>query len=391
MLLVRNYHERVQHQGRHFTLGLIRSNGLWIVGGKRLVNRIINSCIKCKKLRGRQQIQKMADLPKAHLTPAPPFSYVGLDMFGPWLVRTRRTRGVAANNKRWAVLFTCLATRAIHIELIESMDTSSFINALCRFLALQGPAIQLRSDHGTNFTGAYNELQSCFEAIKNPTYQSFLSSEGCKCIFNSPHTSHTGGAWERMIGVTRCNLDSILADISPIHLTHKVLSTLMVKVAAILNARPLVPVPTDPDIPEVLTPNILLTQKSQSLKAAHGNFSQADLYSRQWRQVQYLANVFWARWRKEYLPMLQPRRKWQHETRNLEEGDLVLLCSKELPRNSWPLARINKAYISEDGKVRKVDLLTAQDGTTKTYTRPVTEVILLRSEADFETMKTLAG
>lgn len=278
----------------------------------------------------------MADLPKARLTPAPPFSYVSLDVFGPWLVRTWRTRGDVANNKRQVVLFTCLTTRAIHMELIESMDASSFINALRRFLALRGPAIQLRSDRGTNFTGAYNELQSCLEAMNNPTVQSYLSSEGCEWIFNSPHASHIGGAWERMIGVARCILDSILADISPACLTHKVLSTLMAEVTAIVNARPLVPVPTDPDMPEVLTPSTLLTQKSQSLKAAPGNFSQTDLYSRQWRQ--YLANVFWAHWRKEYPPMLQPRRKWQHETRNLEEGDVVLLHSKELPRNSWPLA-----------------------------------------------------
>ena len=361
------------------------------MGGKRLVNNIINSCIKCKKLRGQQQLQKMADLPKVRVTPAPPFSYVGLDVFGPWLVRTRRTRGGVANSKRWAVLFTCLTTRAIHIELIESMDTSSFINALCRFLAIRGLAIQLRSDCGTNFTGAYNELQSCLKAMNNPTVQSYLSSEGCEWIVNSPHASHTGGVWERMIGVTRRILDSTLTDTSPAHLTHEVLSTLMAEVTAIENARPLVPVPTDPDMPEILTPSNLLTQKSQSLKAAPGNFSQADLYSRQWRQVQYLANVFWARWRKEYLPMLQPRRKWQHATRNLEEGDLVLLCSKELPRNSWPLARITKTYVTDDGKVCKVDLVAAKDGTKKSYTRPVTKVILLRSEADFEKMKTLVG
>jgi len=131
---------RVQYQGRHFTLGAIRSHSLWILGGKRLINSVINSCIKCKKLRGRQQIQKMADLPVDRLTPAPPFSFVGLDVFGPWLVSARRTRGGVANSKRWAVLFTCLTTRAIHIELIESMDSSSFINALRRFLALRGPS-----------------------------------------------------------------------------------------------------------------------------------------------------------------------------------------------------------------------------------------------------------
>jgi hypothetical protein len=70
-----------------------------------------------------------------------------------WQVTTRRTRGGAAQSKQWAVIFTCLTVRAIHIELIESMDTSSFINALRRFFAIRGPAIQLRSDNGTNFVG----------------------------------------------------------------------------------------------------------------------------------------------------------------------------------------------------------------------------------------------
>lgn len=83
----------------------------------------------------------MADLPIDQLTPAPPFSYVGLDVFGPWLISARQTRGGIANSKHWAVLFTCLTTRAIHIEVIESMDTSCSINALRRFLALRGPAV----------------------------------------------------------------------------------------------------------------------------------------------------------------------------------------------------------------------------------------------------------
>ena len=81
----------------------------------------------------------------------------------------------------------------------------------------------------------------------------------------------------------------------------------------------------------------------------------------------------------------------QSEIRNLEEGDLVILHCQESPRNYWPLARITKAYISADGKVRKVDLVTAKDGSTKSYTRPVTEVILLKSEKGFERMKTPLG
>lgn len=113
----------------------------------------------CKKLRGRTEQQIMADVLAEHLQMDPPFSYVGLDVFGPWEVTACRTKGVQANSKRWAVLFTCMSTRAVHIELIKTMTASSFINALCRFFAIRGPAKQLRSDCGTNFVGASKEMK----------------------------------------------------------------------------------------------------------------------------------------------------------------------------------------------------------------------------------------
>ena len=257
--------------------------------------------------------------------------------------------------------------------------------------ALRGPAVQFCSDCGTNFVGAQNELQSSLKDMDDRAIQSYLATEGCNWIFNAPQASHGGGVWERMIGATRRILDSVLADLGPKRLTHEVLTTLMAEVTAIVNARPVLPVPSDPEMPEILTPATLLTQKSRALKSIPGNFSSTELYSKQWRQVQHLANMFWTRWHKEYLPTLQPRRKWQDETRNLKEGDLVFLHSKESPRNYWPLARITEAYVSTDGKVRKVDLLTAKDGSTKSYTRPVTEVILLRREKDFEKMTTPLG
>lgn len=115
----------------------------------------------------------------------PPFSFVGLDVFGPWVVTSRRTRGGQASSKRWAVLFTCMSTRAIHIEVIESMDSSSFINALRRFFAIRGPAKQLRSDCGTNFVGACKELK--MESITDDRrIQEYLSDKGCFWVFNPP-------------------------------------------------------------------------------------------------------------------------------------------------------------------------------------------------------------
>lgn len=375
-LLVNHYHMKVEHQGRQFTEGAIRAAGLWIVAGKRLISSVLHRCVTCRKLRGRLEVQKMADLPPERLSSSAPFTYVGLDVFGPWEVLTRRTRGGAAQSKRWAILFTCMSTRAVHVEVIESMDTASCINALRRFFALRGPAKQLRSDRGTNFIGASSELGMGLDDPKQTSISKYLNENGCTWEFNPPHASHMGGVWERMIGVTRRILDSMLLRTKHTHLTHDVLCTLMAEVCAIINARPLVPVSSDPSSPMLLTPAMLLTQKP-GVSPPHGSFDEKDLFKCQWRQVQALANEFWRRWRAEYLHTLQPRRKWHTACRNLEVGDIVLLKQSDSPRNEWPMGLVTSTSPSGDGRVRKVEVRTTSQDKVKTFLRPVTEVVLL--------------
>ncbi len=369
LLLTRHHHEQVKHQGRHLTEGAIRSKGLWILGGKTLVNSVLHKCVTCRKLRGKLEEQRMADLPPERLKTCPPFTYVGLDVFGPWTVTTRRTRGGQAESKRWVIMFTCMSSRAVHLEVIETMDTSSCINALRRFFALRGPAKQLHSDCGTNFVGA------CKELGMDKTVQAYLSEQGCSWIFNPPHASHMGGSWERMIGVSRRILDAMLLQQNT-RLTHEVLCTLMAEVSAIINARPLLPVSTDPENPFILSPYMLLTQKS-GVPPPPGDFTEKDLHTKQWRQVQALANQFWTRWSREYLPSLQQRPKWTATRRDLQVGDLVMLRDKQTSRNCWPMARISATFPGKDGHVRKVEVKTTDQGTVKTFLRPIAELVLL--------------
>ena len=377
-LLVRYFHEKVAHQGRHFTEGAIRAAGYWIVGSKHLVSSVIHKCVTCRKLRGRLEDQKMADLPADRLTPEPPFTNVGLDVFGPWLVMTRRTRGGAADSKRWALLFTCMSTRAVHIELIESMSTDSFINALRRFFSVRGPAKLLRSDRGTNFVGASKELRINTD---DTLIRKYLQEKGCSWVFNPPHASHMGGSWERLIGVARRILDAMLLQTGSVRLTHEVLSTFMAEVMAIINARPLVSVSTDPDMPAVLTPSMLLTQKMSAVSAPPGNFDTAQLLGKQWKQVQCLADTFWKRWKGEYLSTLQSRRKWTQDKPNVKEGDVVLLKDSQAHRNEWPMGLVVKTFPSSDKRVRKVEVRIVKDGTAKVFLRPVTEIVVLLAES----------
>lgn len=135
-------------------------------------------------------------------------------------------------------------------------------------------------------------------------------------------------------------------------LTHKGLNTPMAEVSAIMNSRPLVTVSSDPEEPIVLTPSLLLTQKTESLSAPAGDFQTNDLPIKHWRRVQGLADTFWRRWRREYLTTLQPRRKWHSVRRDLQEGDVVLK-DLQAKRTDWSTGLV-KTIRSQDGMVRQV-------------------------------------
>ena len=377
-LVVRHYHNQVHHQGRQITHGAIRQAGYWLIGGHRTVARELSKCVVCKKLRGPLLDQRMADLPADRSEVAPPFTNVGFDVFGPWMVRSRKTRGGAANSKRWGVVFTCLSSRAVHVEVLESMDTSSFICALRRFFAIRGTASLLRCDRGTNFTGAKAELDKALAELDQHKVERYAHKQGCEWLFNPPHASHFGGAWERQIGTIRRVLDAMFAELGSAQLTHELLVTLMAEVTAIVNARPIALVPTDVDEPQPLSPSMLLTMKTRPAGTSPGVFVPTDLYARRrWRRVQYLADQFWLRWRREYLQSMQPRRKWSSPRQNLTDGDVVLMKEEGTHRNNWPIGRVMEAIQSEDGQVRKARVEINRDGKKKAFLRPVKELVVL--------------
>lgn len=380
MPLIRHYHESVHHQGRQITHGAVRQAGYWVISGHGAVTKVISACVTCKKSRGAVMTQHMADLPKDRMDMSPPFTNVGLDVFGPWLVSTRRLRGGAANTKRWGLVFTCLSSRAIHIELLESMDANSFICALRRFFALRGPATKIRCDRGTNFIGGKSEVEHALKELDQRKVQKYVTEQGSQWLFNPPHASHFGGVWERQIRTIRSVLDAMLTRVGSSQLTHELLSTLMAEVTGIVNSRPIAAVPSDTADFQPLSPSMILTAKTRPLAPQPGKFVQEDLYARRWwKRAQYLADQFWCRWRREYLQNLQRRTKWTERQPNLTDGDIVLVKQEDSRRNSWPLGRILKAIKSDDGLVRKAQVLMSHGEGTKMLLRPISQLIHLTS------------
>ena len=383
-LIVKHHHNEIHHQGRTFTQGALRSNGYWIIGSTRLVKSVINECITCRRLRGKPEQQIMADLPPERLQPTPPFTNIGMDCFGPIVVKERRSEV-----KRWGLLFTCLYSRAVHVEVLNDMTSDAMLNTLRSFICLRGPVKTIYCDNGTNFVGANNEMTKELQALApEAAFNQFLKEQRIIFKLNAPHASHAGGVWERQIKSIRAVLEGMMRGKYNNRLDTAGLRTALYEAMATVNTRPLgVNGLNDPDAP-ILTPNHLLTSKRANVDPPPGDFETTEVYGRKmWRKVQQFAEEFWKLWKADYLQGISRRQKWELTKPNLEKGDIVLLIEDNVPRNQWPYGIVDETTISSDGKVRTVRVRLANrlidkkgrvmhSGTT--LQRPIQKLVLLQ-------------
>nr|XP_054770423.1 uncharacterized protein LOC129278240 [Lytechinus pictus] len=364
-LILRDVHERAGHSGRNYVLAVLREK-YWLLSAGTAIRSMISKCVICRRQRGKMMNQRMADLPENRLLPdEPPFSKVGIDYFGPFEVKRGRRR-----EKRYGVMFTCLTVRAIHLEVAHSLDTDSCISAIRRFIARRGNVKEILSDNGTNLVGAERELKREIDGWNTAKISADLLQRNVKWTFNPPTASHFGGVWERQIGTVR---KLVLSIAKQQVLSDESLLTLFCEIEGIVNNRPLTRVSDDVDDIEALTPNhLLLLNRKPHLPPTLTDKS--DVYSkRRWRQVQYLADVFWRRWSREYLPQLQEREKWVSSHRNLQVGDLVLVADGNTPRNLWLLGRALKTFPDKKGFIRSAEIKT-KNGM---IVRPISKLCLI--------------
>ena len=371
-LIIAYYHGKSGHSGRGITLNAIRSNGFWIIHSMSKISSYIWSCVVCRKLRGSTIGQKMTDLSGDRLEPAPPFTYSGVDCFGPFYVRESRS-----DKKRWGVLFTCLVSWAIHIEVASSLSTDSFLNAYRRFVCRRGPVRILRSDQGTNFMGAKSQQAAALAELDKDKIQRELLKDSCDFVdyrMNVPHVSHMGGVWERMIRCARNALSALLT-VHGGQLDDECLHTLLVEAEAIVNSRPLTVVDgQSPDSGTPISPMQLLTLKSNVVMSPPGVLSHRI-------SIFIGAGVVYSTWQTNFgvsggLSFFQRYRnakKWVRSSRDTHVGDIVLMVDDSLSRNQWPLARVTKIFKDKDGFVCTVNVTTGQSS----YDRPVHKLVLL--------------
>ncbi|XP_055585244.1 uncharacterized protein LOC129738083 [Uranotaenia lowii] len=364
-LIVLYCHIRYHHQNHQTVINELRQR--FHIGGLRsLYKTVRKSCQVCKIDRAIPQPPLMSDLPPCRVAAfTRPFSYLGIDYFGPIIIKNGRKQ-----EKRWGVLATCLTIRAVHLQLVRSLTTDSCILAIRNIMGRRGVPITIYSDRGTNFIGADNELKLALATVnQNKLIEEFTTTD-TQWIFNPPASPHMGGAWERLIRSVKANL----AKLKPTHCpTEEVLENMLVEIENVINSRPLTDVPIDDDNSPVLTPNHFILGSSNGLKP-YLPFDDSSLaVKRGWQLSQIMANVFWRCWVHDYLPTLTRRAKWYTEVKPIEEGDIAVIVDPKLPRNCWPKGRVISTTVSSDGRTRKAVVQTVNG----IYERPVVKLAVL--------------
>lgn len=344
-LLVDSYHRRYKHINHQTALNEIRQK--FVIPALRVVMKSVRkSCQKCKNAAATPRIPEMAALPPARLALSTrPFTFTGVDYFGPYMVKVNRSVV-----PKYGVLFTCLTTRAIHLEVADSLNTESCIEAIIRFSARKGKPKEFYSDNGTNFHGANNELKKEFAKLDQNAIQERFTSAEQKWTFITPTASHMGGAWERLIQVVKNCLNQMLNTKRP---TYEMLVTLMAEVENIVNSRPLTYISLDHMDDEALTPNYFLFGSSNAMKPI-GETMARDLNRNDWRAIQEMTKHFWHRFVMEYLPDLTKRAKWFKQVEPIKVGDVVVNIDEKQPKNTWEKGIVEDVIVAKDGCIRQV-------------------------------------
>jgi len=371
-LIVDHCHIVHLHAGPQLTQALLAQT-VWILSSRSVVRSRIFKCITCFKNKPRNNSPLMGDLPPVRVTPARPFLSTGTDYCGPFTVKTVNLRSIK-HLKMYLCIFVCMATKAVHLEVVTDLTTEGFLAALTRFVSRRGLCSDLYSDCGSNYIGADAALRHLVESQLHSNNAKeaichFTAQRGIKFHFNSPAAPHMGGLWESAVKSAKHHLKRVMGETV---LTLPELITLSTQIEAMLNSRPLTPLSSDPADVSALTPGHFLIGAPLA-SVPEPQVQEVPLNRlKHWRVTQKFHQNIWKRFSAEYLTTLQHRSKWTADRSNLKIGDLVLVHQDTQPLQ-WPLARITAVHPGKDGVVRVVDIKTS----TGTYTRPAVKLFPL--------------
>ena len=322
-LLLEKIHAERLHQGVESVLAHIQKE-FWIVSVRRLLRNLTERCIVCRWFRAEAGSAECPPLPADRVVHEKPFGLTGVDYAGPLFVCSG-IRGEV--QKCWVVLFVCGTTRAVHLDVVGSLSTESFMLAFHRFVARRGKPLKIRSDNATTFKAAAQKVDIVW-------------------LFNPPAAPWHGGFFERLVGSVKVPLRKVLGKAQ---LSQDELATVLIEIESVVNSRPLTLVSTDVRDEQALTPAMMMGDVFASEVNEQEKALTAGQMSARLKYIQRVKNHLEKRWRDEYLVKLHGYQK--SKSVDISPGEVVLVMD-EKKRHLWRMGRVVEMYPGRDGKCR---------------------------------------
>ncbi|GFU11728.1 uncharacterized protein TNCV_2611211 [Trichonephila clavipes] len=354
-LIMINIHNRNFHLSPQALLYCTRQR-FWPLCGRSIVRKIGHECVVCFKNKPIVANQLMGSLPRERVNSSFPFLHTGIDYCGPFFIRYKHQRK-GTYQMIYVAIFVCLASKAVHLEIVSDSTTDAFLATLKRFEARRGKYATISSDNAKNFVGANQKLKRLHNLLKFPEKKlsSYLSSEGISWNFMPPRAPNFGGLWEAGVKSFKFYLKRAVGNLK---MTLEEFLTIITQIEGILNSRPITPLPEDIDDLEVLTPGHFLIRRPNTSISEPNLLDKTENTLSRWQKLTKIVQHIWTKWSRDYLNNLQQRNKWQFHKDNVKLNTVVLIKDDNLPVNKWSLGRITKLVSGTDGKVRVVEIKT---------------------------------
>jgi len=339
--LIREEHFKLKHAGVQILMGALREK-YWIIQGRKAIRAVVDKCTICRRFSCKKPCVVPSALPEDRVKSSKVFEVVGVDFAGPVYLKNKE--------KAWIALFTCAVYRCLNLELVNSLSTDAFLDALARFTSRNGRPTVIYSDNGTNFLGTNN-------ALKDLDWDRISKTYGLERIvwkFNPPSAPWWGGWWERLVRSVKELLRRTLRKTT---LSYDKLRTILSEIEAVINGRPLTTVTEDPDDLRPLTPAMFMHEISCP-SMTDRELLDVSGFRKLYQEKRTLLDDLKTRFRREYLSQLVQRGK-EKSVRTFRVGDVVLVGADNKRRWEWPMARIVELLPGKDGHVRVAKVKTA--------------------------------
>ncbi|XP_068224543.1 uncharacterized protein [Palaemon carinicauda] len=345
-----SYLHRLDHAGVDVTLCKLQSK-FWVPSARKIIRSIKRGCILCRKLDAKVEGQRMGQISDERMSPCPAFYHTAVDIFGHFQIKDnvkKRTTG-----KAYGVIFNCIVTRAVYIDVVDGYDTYSFLKCFRRFTAVHGYPDTVHSDLGSQLVSASKELKSDNNWNIHEITE-FGAKEGLKWKFNrSADAAWQNGVSEALIKSVKRSLSMLIGTTI---LTFSDLQTTFFEIANLMNERPIGIKPgMDVELGTYLCPNDLLLGRASN-KVPSGSWSTSGDTKKRLNFIQNVVDTFWRKWQRDYFPTLIVRQKWHTDKRNVQPGDIVLIKDTNVVQGKWKMGQVVDTETGRDNKVRDVSI-----------------------------------